>query len=150
MGGLWAGSLRVHRRGRLRREVERTDAVYEATKTTPGACETALEERRAAIRGLLLRGKVDEGQAVVLERHVDELRRALRLAPLHDELDHLPQGLVRRLERILADGHVTKYEHGRVLAELQADGALSRQQKEKLRSVLDAWRARDAGAERAQ
>lgn len=132
------------KRRRLARELAAIDKVHAATRHDPPACETALAERKAHARGLLVDGKIDEAQFALLERRIDELARDLRLAALDERFQYLPLGMVRQLRDMLADGRVTQWEREHFETALERERTMSDEQKAKVRMLVAEWFARDA------
>lgn len=144
-GGI--GLLRVQRRrNRLTRELEAIEEGFAATRERPNACSAFLDERRARARSLLLDGKLDEGQFHLLEKRVDELSGQVRMAHLEDRFSFLPLGLVRQLERALADGRLSGWERSALLQAVASDATMTAEHKDKVRALVDSWFEGDAEA----
>jgi hypothetical protein len=143
LGGLYAVVLRHRGRLSLRGLLEELEAVYVAHKANPAACQDRLAAERARFRGLLLAGRLDEGQLGVLERRIDELAGKARLAGVDEELSFLPHGMVMALRDMLADGRVSSWERSRFLDSLAATPGLTEAQRAKAASVLETWYGRD-------
>ncbi|HLE96738.1 MAG TPA: PQQ-binding-like beta-propeller repeat protein [Candidatus Thermoplasmatota archaeon] len=131
------------RRTTLEREMKSIEEVYASTRTRPIECERALAERKAHVRGLLIDGRLDEGQSAALERRIDDLTRTLRLHELSDLLDLLPRGMAHALEEVLADGRVTTWERRSFLEVLEHDRVMPAEMKVRVRALIDEWYARD-------
>ncbi|MGQ0535568.1 MAG: PKD domain-containing protein, partial [Methanobacteriota archaeon] len=140
------GVARVQRRRRiLQRELAAIDVVYEKNESNAPACEAALAERRTHVGALLAGGRLDESQYAALTRRIDDLARALRIKVLDDRFDFLPLGMVKTLQGILEDGHITRWEHEHFLWALERDRLLSTEQKQTVRGLIDSWFERDSG-----
>lgn len=143
VGGL-IGVLAVRRRrGRLAREIAAVDALAEAHRADAASHEMALRERRVRARGLVMDGKLDEAQGAILERHIDDLARRVRLREVDHGLDFLPQRIARQLREALQDGRLSGIEHAHVARLIQDDPVLTPELKARTRAALDRWRAQD-------
>lgn len=145
-GGLVGVARLESRRRRLQRELAAVERAFEATRARPPECEAALNERKAHARGLLLDGKLEEAQFAIVEKRVDELARKVRLGTLDRRFEFLPLGMVNALREMLNDGHISAWEHRHFLDALERDELLTREQKEKVRALIDSWFERDSGA----
>ncbi|MHB8605035.1 MAG: outer membrane protein assembly factor BamB family protein [Thermoplasmatota archaeon] len=144
--GAIIGALRLRRKRRaLARELKALEAVYATTRDRPAECDVALGERKARARGLLVDGKLDEGQFQVLERRIEELARTLRLGELDRRFEFLPMGMVNTLREMLKDGTISAWEHRHFVDALERDALLTPEQKTKVRSLIDGWFAHDSG-----
>lgn len=145
-GGVIAVARRRRKRGRLERELAAIQEVYEANEDQPRACEAALAERRAHVQGLLLDGKIEDGQAQILENRIDELSRQVRVGLLDERFQFLPHGLVLSLKDMLEDGQITAWEREHVLSALEGDETLTEDQRDRVRDLVDEWFSRDTGS----
>ncbi len=149
IGGLIAIGRRRRKRGILQTELDAIEQAYAMTREDPRACTEALAERRVHCRGLLLDGRLDEGQYAILEKRIEELSGKVRLGILDERFDYLPLGMVRRLEQMLADGQVSVWEREHFEQVLSQDGFLTEAQKGEVRALVDAWFSDDAGVAEA-
>ncbi len=141
--GFWR--LRA-KRGRLQEELDAITAAYERNKDNATACEAALAERRAHAHGLAVDGKLDEGQVALLERRIEELLGRLRLGAVDARLHFLPYGMVLTLQQILKDGQINAWEHRHFIEALDGERLLAAGQKKEVRTLIDSWFRKDAGA----
>ncbi len=147
LGGAIIGVSRIHaRRSLLARELEAVEDAFLMTRHIPLECEQALGERKTHARALLLDNKLHESQFGVLDRRIDELRGDVRVNSLEDRFDFMPVGLMKTLQRILADGHITTGEHENFLTALDANKMMTETQKDKVKKLIDRWFVRDAVA----
>ncbi len=142
-GGVIAVARRRRKRGRLEEELATIERTYEANEGKPRACEAALAERRTHVQGLLLDGKLEEGQAQILEARIDELSRQVRVGLLDERFQFLPHGLVLALRDMLDDGMITAWEREHVMSALEEDETLTDEQRERVRELVDGWFSRD-------
>ncbi|HLE96362.1 MAG TPA: PQQ-binding-like beta-propeller repeat protein [Candidatus Thermoplasmatota archaeon] len=142
-GGLATLARLQRRRRRLEDELRAIDETYARTKARPMECEVALAQHKARARTLLLERRLEEVQCTVLERHVEELMRTLRMHEIEELLDHLPRGLARAMEEMLADGRITAWERRSFLAVLEDDRILAPESKVRVLALIEAWYARD-------
>ena len=148
-GGLIAVGRRRRQRGILQRELDAIEQAYSMTREDPRACTETVNERRVHCRGLLLDGKIDEGQYAILEKRIEELSGKVRLGILDERFDYLPLGMVRRLEQMLSDGQVSAWEREHFEQVLSQDMFLTEDQKGEVRELVEAWFGQDAGVEGA-
>lgn len=145
--GSFLGVARLQRRrGLLHRELRAIEDAYLMHNHLPMECEAALGERKTRLRGLLLDNRITETQYAVLERRVEELRAAVRLNSLEDHFDFMPVALMKRLQRILSDGHITGSEYHEFLASLRRERSMSAAEKRKVKALVERWFARDSAA----
>lgn len=133
-----------HRRNLLHRELRSIEDAYLLTNHIPVECETALGERKTHLRALLLDNRITETQYSVLDRRVEELRSAVRLNSLEDKFDFMPVSLMKRLQRILRDGHITRAEYEEFLGSLRRERSMSPAEKNKVKVLVERWFARDS------
>ncbi len=146
LAGLF-GILKVaRRRSRLRTEMRALEKEFEGTKDHPAECEIALSERRARAHKLALEAKLDEGQASILVQRVVDLRHKLRMGQMDRRLNFLPYGVVQALQEHLRDGTLSLWERDHLVKVLDEDKILSSKQKTEVRSIIDGWFEKDAGA----
>lgn len=81
----------------------------------------------------------------MLEKRLDELVGEVRLAGLDRRLYFLPYGMVLALQGMLKDGKVNSWEHHHFMQAVDADGTMNRDQKTKVRRIVDGWFATDSG-----
>lgn len=145
-GGLLAVGRTRRRRGILQRELDAIGQTYEHHRGNPGACEVALDERRAHVGAHLAEGRLDEAQVALLERRIDELSRQVRLSVLDERFQFLPHGMVLALRDMLGDGRISSWERQHVLEVLERDEVLTDAQKGRVRTLLDDWFVHDERA----
>ena len=143
-GGLVALHRNRRRRRRVQRELEAVEAAFAATRERPRDCEAALAERRAHVTGLGLDGRLEQAEVLAIERRIEELARALRLGTVERQLHFLPYGLVMSLREMLGDGVISVWEREHLLRAIDADRAMTRAQKAKVRALVDEWAVRDS------
>jgi hypothetical protein len=95
---------------------------------------------------LLRQGALDEARFLVLNRHLEDLQRQTRAGLLDDRFDYMPHGMMRRLQQMLADGRVTRWERDHFDEALAKDTLLTPGQKQQVRDLLTAWLANDEKA----
>lgn len=144
-GGVLAVGRARTMRTRLQRELDAIDALVEQSGESPGELHAMIAERRARVRGLVVDGKLDEGQGQVLERRLDEVQRQGRLGEVERLLDQLPHGLVRHVHEMLADGQVTAFERDAILALVDGSPLLTGATREEVRARIEQWFAEDSG-----
>jgi outer membrane protein assembly factor BamB len=138
------GFTRFHRRRTLLgREMKSIEEAYLLTNHIPLECEAALSERKTHARGMLLDGRLSEPQYQVLDARIDELRGQVRVNSLEEKFDFMPVGMMNQLQRILADGHISKGEYEMFTAQLAKTRGLTAEQKGKVKTLVDRWFARD-------
>lgn len=135
------------RRTRLKQELAAIEDAFALARGRPSDVEAALAERRAHARGLLVDGRLDEAQVQLLEHRIDELAREARLSALDERFDHLPMGMVRRLEAMLEDGHVSRWERDHFYRALEEETLLTEEQKAQVKRLIESWFEADAGTE---
>lgn len=145
--GTWFGFWRYRRKvRRFEREMRRLDAIYDQHKDDPHECEALLRARRAPIQELHADGKLTENHVVLLEKHMDDLTRDVRLSTLDDRFDFLPHGMVKRLQQMLADGQISVWEREHFDTALDNEEVLTKRQKTMVRRLIDAWFREDEAA----
>ncbi|MHB8605646.1 MAG: outer membrane protein assembly factor BamB family protein [Thermoplasmatota archaeon] len=143
--GALFGLLRLrHRRSRLAREIKAVDDVYARTRDNPTECEAALAHRKARAHELLFEGKLEDGHVGILENHIDQLARTVRLSQLDGRFDFLPHGMVKTLQKMLADGEISAWEYHHFISVLDADVTLTPMQKSQVRALIEEWYAHDS------
>ncbi|MGQ0534664.1 MAG: outer membrane protein assembly factor BamB family protein [Methanobacteriota archaeon] len=141
------GVYRVQRRRNLlTTELHALEADYVHLRATPPQCESMLHERKIRTRAFLLNGRLEENQAQILDKRIDELSRQARLHTLDERFDFLPHGMVKMLQGILEDGHVSAWERRHFHDALERDTLLTPEQKRKVEDLIEAWFAHDSGA----
>ncbi|MDX1611034.1 MAG: PKD domain-containing protein, partial [Candidatus Thermoplasmatota archaeon] len=108
-GGLIAVGRRRRSRGILQRELDAVDRAVALAGEEPAQQEAVLQERRAHAKGLLVDGRLEDAQYVVLERHIDEHAQGLRVGLIEEELAFLPVGMARALQSMLSDGRISAW-----------------------------------------
>lgn len=145
-GGALFGFLAVRRkRGRLQREIKAVDKLVHDLRENANATDLAMRERRVRARALLVDGKLDDTQANLLEKHIDDVSRRVRLQEVDHDLDFLPQGIARRLREALQDGRISTLERDYLTRLVDDDRILTPQQKASVHELVDAWWRGDAG-----
>ncbi len=144
------GLYRLRRRQRiLKRELRIVDEVHARTAEKRADREKLLNERRVFAKVLLKNGDLDEPKYLVLERHIDTILRDSRTGLLDERFDYLPHGMMKRLEQMLADGHVTSWERDVFEEALRKDKILSDEQKASVRALIRDWFSSDSRAKAA-
>lgn len=144
LGAAYAG-IRV-RRGRtgLRRELGALDAIMAANTHDGVACETALAERGARARGLLLSGRMDEAKYGVIKTAIDERLRTLRVTEFSQVFAHLPANLSANVRSMLSDGRIDDREMEAFRRLVMAASGLSKGRREDVLRLVGSWASRDA------
>ncbi len=147
MGGVYGVAHQKQRRGRLQRELDAVEAIYQESRDDPRACISALNQRKGHARGLVVDGKLDETQFHVVRERIDDLRRRLRVPMVEDEWAFLPHSMVQGLVTMMEDGSVTRYERDAFLEKLERTKGLTKAQREKVCNRIEEWFREDAGGD---
>lgn len=142
-GGVVALGRNRTRRRRVGRELDNIQQSLSAGGDDPVRVEAALADHRARVRHEGLRGRLEHGDVVLLERRLDEAARQVRLDALEARFGFLTVGMARALRGMLTDARISAWERQHVLDALEQDKDLTAEQKRRVRRQIDAWFAED-------
>ena len=146
LAALW-GVVQIRRsHHRLRRELQALERRLQELQGRPESLDGALRSFRAHAHDLLVRRKLDQAQYLVLRERIDDLQRGTRMAAVDERLSFLPHGMVKRLEAMLADAHVSGWERHHFLEALEQERSLSPAQRQRARGLVESWFRADQGA----
>lgn len=144
LAGAVLAALRLSRRhSRLRRELKYLEGIERRHVRTPIQCEQILVQRRNDYPRLVVEQFFDSSQISILEKHIDNSVRRLRVGAFEARLDYLPYRLVRILHSMLQDAQVKRHELEGFVNALRKERGLTPAQKNEVRSLVESWFQRD-------
>lgn len=142
--GAIIGGLRLSsRRRRLRALVRRVDDAARLGQRDSLAASGQLVQLEHSARNLLEAGRIDEAQFTVVTDRIAAARRGIRMQVVEEGLGFLPFTVARRLQAMLADGIIDRWEHEHVRQAVKdTEGLSAAQRKAALAQVAD-WFKQD-------
>jgi hypothetical protein len=128
-------------RRRLDGELKRLERIRERGRTETLEALHELHIYRERIRGMLARGRVQDGQYAILTTHVRETLDVLRERILGGLLDRLSRPFLSAFDIALRDGRVDADEAHTLLALVDRE-KLPAAERRRLALLIAAWQAR--------
>lgn len=147
MGALVALLARRRRRSLLEEELRRIEAIRASAGRDTLAAVAELEVYRDRVLGMLAAGRLDDAQFSVIELRVSRLLQTLRLRLLGPFAGRVSPEYRHLLEAALEDGRVTREEGATLVAGLDAEAALSPDERSRLASLIRVWQSDDRSPE---
>lgn len=141
LGGLYAFVFRKRRHRRIRRHLTLLDAIHERSLLDPEGALKELDAQQRYLRGLLMDGRIDEGEYQVASHRAAGISRRLHrrlLGPLSADMTPEYRG---QIEAAFEDGLLSSNEAQHLLSGVDAETGLSKQQQKRLRSLIRGWAA---------
>ncbi|MHB8633239.1 MAG: PKD domain-containing protein [Thermoplasmatota archaeon] len=126
-------------RRRLERYLRQLDIIRKEGRLEPLVAIRDLHNFRAGLRYELGRGKLQDGQYALIDRHGTELLAILRQRMLGTFLSRVSEGFRHALDLALMDGVIEERERQTLVHAAQKEGALSPSERAALVKTIQGW-----------
>jgi hypothetical protein len=141
------GFLRVRKKkGRLKEHMVEMDRILSEDED-PDTIEDRLVEFEAQIREEFSQGKLEDLHYLMLEEIISSRKGEVRKAEVTQKFGRLPKNVLQDLDKMLADGNITKEEYEDFVGTISKSESLSPAQKDELSKMIGEWEAEDKDGE---